>query len=123
MIRALYFSPRSKLQVEYPVDRFKLALRNTKGLLWVDFFSEPNDTCEPIMHEIFGFHPLAIDDALQETHVPKVDDWGDYLYIVLSALDYDESLVEGAMHSRELDIFLGLNYVVTHHDEPIQAID
>jgi magnesium transporter len=89
----------------------------------VDFFSEPNETCEPVLRDIFGFHPLAIDDALQETHTPKVDDWEKYLYIVLSALDYDETLVDGALHSRELDIFLGQNFVVTHHDEPIAAID
>jgi magnesium transporter len=123
MIRALVFSPNSKLQLDVPVDKFKQALRNRKTLIWVDFLSEPNNTCEPILREIFHFHPLAVDDALRETHVPKVDDWEDYLYIVLSALDYDDTLVDGALHSHELDIFLGSNYVVTHHDEPIPALE
>ena len=34
------------------------------------------------LRDVFHFHPLAVEDALQETHVPKVDDWGAYLYIV-----------------------------------------
>ncbi|KAF0108027.1 MAG: magnesium Mg(2+) and cobalt Co(2+) transport protein CorA [Anaerolineaceae bacterium] len=123
MIRALYFSPASRLEMEYPVDKFKKALRNRKGLLWVDFSGEPNETCEPILREIFRFHPLAVDDALQETHVPKVDDWGDYLYIVLNALDFDETLTNGTLHTHELDVFLGRNFVVTHHDRPFQAIE
>ena len=123
MIRALYFSPKSPLQMEYPVDKFEKALRNGKGLLWVDFVGEPNETCEPLLNEVFHFHPLAVDDALQETHTPKVDDWGDYLYIVLNALDFDKNLTEGPLHLHELDIFLGRNFVVTHHDQPIPAID
>ena len=123
MIRILYSSQRSGLQMDYPLDHLKQALRNKKGLLWVDFDGEPDATCEPVLRDTFGFHPLAVDDALQETHVPKVDDWGSYLYVVLSALDYDESLPAITLHANELDIFLGDNFVVTHHDEPIPGLD
>ncbi len=56
----------------------------------MDFAGEPNQTCEPILLDVFGFHPLAVDDALQETHTPKVDDWGEYIYIVLDALVYEK---------------------------------
>jgi len=71
---------------------------------------------------IFRFHPLAVDDALEETHTPKVDDWGDYLYIVLNAMNFEAS--DGlALSTIELDIFLGKNFVVTHHDQPISSID
>jgi magnesium transporter len=123
MIRALHIAPHSPLNTSYPPEKIKAALRDNKGLLWVDFAGEPNQTCEPILLDVFGFHPLAVDDALQETHTPKVDDWGDYLYIVLNALVYDEATSDGALHLLELDVFLGRNYVVTHHDEPIAAID
>ena len=123
MIRALYYSPRGPIDIAYPVAKFKQALRNEKGVLWVDFAGEPDEACESILSKVFQFHHLAVDDALQETHVPKVDDWGDYLYIVLSAFDFDETRAEGALYTQELDIFLGPNYVVTHHDEPLPAID
>lgn len=123
MIRVMYSSPRSALDVNYPVDHLESALRNNKGLLWVDFCGEPNENCEPMLREVFGFHPLAVDDALQETHTPKVDDWGNYVYIVLNSLDYDNDQTDGSLHTDELDIFLGKNYVVTHHDQPIAALD
>jgi Mg2+ and Co2+ transporter CorA len=36
---------------------------------------------ESILRKTFGFHPLAIDDALREAHIPKLDDWGQYLVL------------------------------------------
>ena len=49
---------------------FPELIQNQQGLLWVDFVSEPPETCLPILQD-FNFHPLAIDDALQETHSPQ----------------------------------------------------
>lgn len=121
MIRALYSSPRTPLDTAYPLEKFKQALGNKAGLLWVDFVGEANATCEPILSQVFGFHPLAVEDALQQTNLPKVDDWGDYLYIVLDALDFSPQ--DGGLRQIELDVFLGPNYVITHHDEPIPALD
>ncbi|GAB4497006.1 MAG: magnesium/cobalt transporter CorA [Anaerolineales bacterium] len=89
-------------------------------LLWLDFESEPAAICEPILRQ-FGFHPLAIDDALQESHIPKVDDWGAYLYIALHALQYNPT--RGELATEEVDIFLGTNYIVTHHDAHLPAIE
>jgi magnesium transporter len=88
----------------------------------VDFSDEPASACLPILQG-FGFHPLAIDDALQETHVPKLDDWSDYLYIVLNYMVVSENGEYWETEVDELDIFLGQNYIVTHHDHPITAID
>jgi magnesium transporter len=88
----------------------------------VDFASEPAEVCLPILQG-FGFHALAIGDALEQTHVPKVDDWGDYLYIVLNYMDTKETDKSWRTEIEELDIFLGQNYIVTHHDEPIPAVE
>jgi magnesium transporter len=90
-------------------------------MLWVDFQSEPPETCEPILLDTFKFHPLAIEDALHQTHVPKVDEWEQYLYIALHAISFKPE--GGELELIELDIFLGENYLVTHHDHPIPALD
>jgi magnesium transporter len=120
MIRSLYFS-NGQIRTDLIVDDFPGALRDTKGLLWVDFEATPSDTDDPILRTVFGFHPLAVDDALQETHVPKLDDWGKYLYIVLQAITFMR--VDSTLDALELDVFLGGNYIVTHHDLPIPALN
>jgi magnesium transporter len=121
MIRALYFTPTGETRTDLQPKDYPAALRNARGVLWVDFECTPAEEDEPILRDVFRFHPLAVDDALQETHLPKVDDWEKYLYIVLEALAFERG--EGSVELIELDVFLGKNYIVTHHDLPIVALD
>lgn len=122
MIRTLCFLPDEPLRENIPPKEFASILKNPQALLWVDFEHEPDHAAEPILTGIFRFHPLAVDDALQETHTPKIDDWGDYIYIVLNAFDVEGNGVLESV-TRELDVFLGRNFVVTHHDTPLKAIE
>lgn len=122
MIRSLYYSPGKPIRTDISPDEFPRLIRDRKGLLWVDFMSEPEEIAEPILRS-FNFHPLAIDDALQETHTPKIDDWGDYIYIVLNVMNFRQE--HGVFESEidELDIFLGKNFVITFHDQLLSAIE
>jgi magnesium transporter len=119
MPRAIYFT--GNLIKEINSDEYTAALQDKEGVLWVDFTGEEPQTSEQILLSIFSFHPLAVDDALHETHVPKVDDWEKYLYIAMHAISYTNSSDD--IDAIELDIFLGENYIVTHHDFPIQALN
>jgi magnesium transporter len=121
MIRSIYFTGTDKLQFDLPIEQYSQAIQNTEGILWVDFVGEDPENCEDILLKIFGFHPLAVDDALRETHVPKVDDWETYLYIVLQDIHFHSG--EGDIDALELDVFMGCNYIVTHHDLPISTLD
>ena len=122
MIRSLYYVPGEPVQKDIPPEKFVNLIKNPQGVLWVDFSSEPPEICQPILEQ-FGFHPLAIDDALQETHVPRLDDWGEYLYIVFNYMDMDLNGSSWETQVDELDVFLGKNYIVTHHDQQISAVD
>ena len=122
MIRSLYYAPRKPIRRNIPSQQFAKFSRDKHGLLWIDFVGEPPEATRPIL-EGFGFHPLAIDDCLEETHAPKLDDWSDYLYIVLNYMRLANKGKEWETDIDELDIFLGPNYVITHHDLPLSAID
>jgi magnesium transporter len=121
MIRTLYRTGRGGTTTGIPETHWRSALRDRNGLLWVDIQAEPADRIERLLTKVFDFHPLAIDDALRETHVPKIDDWDSYVYcvahgVVFSAGDLD-------LTTRELDVFLGRNYLVTHHLSQLPAVD
>ncbi len=121
MLRALYFPGTGELLDAIDPEGYSAALKNSSGVLWVDFGGEEPEPSEEILLKTFEFHPLAVDDALHETHVPKVDDWEKYIYIAMHAISFTsgEEDIEGI----ELDIFLGDNYIVTHHDLPIDALN
>ncbi|MBN2147699.1 MAG: magnesium/cobalt transporter CorA [Anaerolineales bacterium] len=121
MIRASYYLNNGESHTHLEPEQFAKALGDPSGLLWVDFEGEDPQDCEPILRDIFQFHYLAVDDALRESHVPKVDDWESYLYIVLHDITYQRG--EADIETPELDIFLGNNYLVTHHDLHIPALE
>ena len=122
MIRSLYYSPDKPIRKDIPPQEFTKLIRDRRSLLWVDFVNEPDENSLPILQG-FGFHSLSIEDALQQTHSPKLDDWGNYLYIVMNYMDVKENGKLWESDVDELDIFLGPNYIVTHHEFPIPAID
>lgn len=122
MIRILYRKEHGKVDTNLQVDALDQALKDPTGLLWIDMAFEPFDTVEPILASTFGFHPLAIDDALHENHVPKVDDWEEYLYIVLRAVNHTKAESD-QLQVPELDVFLGPNFVVSYYQEPIAVVD
>ncbi|MBK7897443.1 MAG: magnesium/cobalt transporter CorA [Anaerolineaceae bacterium] len=121
MMRILYVSASGQVQnlTEMP----PAWRRESKdGLLWIDLHeSKSNPDVEQFLSQQFGFHPLAIDDALNETHLPKVDDWESYLYIALQDLGYDSDTA--TMKMSELDLFLGAHYLVTYHFGDVTAVD
>jgi magnesium transporter len=122
MIRILYRTTDGQLRSDLTLPELPEAFADPKGLLWVDFEGESPEVCRPILTNTLGFHPLAVDDALVETHVPKVDDWGSYLYIALHAVRID---LQGGtpLDTDELDFFLGEHYLVSHHDHPVSAVN
>ena len=122
MIRSVYYTTDGQVRSDLNSEEIGAALQQPGGLLWVDLAGEPAEVCRPLLRETFGFHPLAVDDALDESHVPKVDDWDEYLYLVLHAVAFDPTDDE-PLHTHELDLFLGQNYLVTYRTEPIAAVD
>ncbi len=122
MIRALYRTPEGTLRTGLKPEELAAPLKGEGGLLWLDLSGESPAVCEPILRGTFGFHPLAVEDALQESHLPKVDDWGDHLYAVFHAVTFDRRCAEG-VRPQELDLFLGRTFLVTFHEESLCAID
>ncbi len=122
MVRVLHRRRDGSVDTGLGLDDIPGALRDPRGVLWVDFLDEPDDTCERVMQDLFHFHPLAIDDALRESHVPKLDDWDSYLYLVLHAVSFDAA-AEEQLAAHELDIFAGEGYLVTHREHAIEPLD
>jgi magnesium transporter len=108
------------------LDALTQLLEQKPSLVWIDIFeqkmsSELRNKLEFLLNEVFTFHPLAVEDLLQQDNTPKVDDWDRYLYIVLHGVRFDKNLDD--VDTSELDIFLGANYLITFREEEIPAID
>ncbi len=65
--------------------------------------------------ECYGLHPLVREDIMNTEQRPKLEDYGDYLYIVLKALAYDDQKVEVA--TEQISLVLGRNFVLSFQEE------
>lgn len=88
--------------------------------VWIDL-SEPTEEEFRSVARHFNWHPLEIEDCQIENLLPKVDDYGDHLFLVLHGIDVQAESVE--FDSKELEVFVGSNYLVTHHEERMTAAD
>ncbi len=82
--------------------------------LWVDIVQPTADEGQQLLSGIFHFHPLSVEDALSELHHPKIEPYDRYLYVILHGIDYHAG--EHQLATRDIDFFLGDNYLVTVHD-------
>jgi magnesium transporter len=98
---------------------FEPELLTDDALHWIDL-EDPTVKETTILEDPFHFHPLAIEDCLAEVHHPKVDDYGDYVFVIVHGIRFDAPT--DTFITRELDIFLGRNYLVTHHKGPMRSI-
>ncbi len=129
MIRSLVFTTQGRLHSK-DIDVFLMPtlLADTNLFLWVDLEAATPEESKALLEGVFHFHPLSIEDCIQVSSSPKVEEYtpkeGDffspYLFMVIHAVNYNRK--DGVFATTELNFFLGKNYLVTYHDLPIRAV-
>jgi magnesium transporter len=122
MIRSLFRSQDGTISRDLSPEQLHTALADKTGTLRLDVVTagEDPDRLEKLLCDLFAFHPLALDDALREVHVPRLDDWQGYLLIVLHAAVMGPERIPD---TREIDLFLGPNYLVTVRPGPVPSLE
>jgi magnesium transporter len=78
------------------------------GFVWVGLY-RPDEPLLLKMQEEFGLHPLAVEDALKAHQRPKVELYGDSLFLVLQTAQ----VVKGHIEFGETHVFIGPRYLLT----------
>src|SRR5581483_1428783 len=73
------------------------------------------------LEEHFEFHPLDYEDVLSRNQRPKIDEYENYLFIVLHFPVFDKNV--GRLNAGELDIFVGPDYLITIPNVPLQPVE
>ncbi len=119
MIKSFVFSGGKLVGEDLGLDFVKSMLFDEDAQIWVDLESPSPEETRNVLEQIFGFHPLAIEDCIAVTEQPKIDDYEKYLFVVIHALNYT---AEHKVELDELNLFIGRNFLVTHHDKPLPGI-
>jgi magnesium transporter len=86
--------------------------------LWLDLTNPSTEDFRKLRDE-FGFHPLAIEDATRHHQRPKVDSYDSYYFVVFYCMEMNEQY---ELSTTPLYLFIGSNYLVTVHQDPINQI-
>jgi magnesium transporter len=87
---------------------------------WLDL-EQPSAEDLERLRTIFGFHPLAIEDAGNVHQRPKLDDYGDYIFMVFYGADEQARGDDDLLH--EVDFFVSGQYLITVHREHVPTLD
>src|SRR3954454_16361918 len=90
------------------------------GLRWINI-ERPRPIDRAWLQEHFDFHPLDYEDVHSRNQRPKVDEYDDYLFVVLHFPKFDKQV--GRLNGAELDVFVGPDYVITLPNEPIDPVE
>jgi magnesium transporter len=88
-------------------------------MFWVDI-SDPGEIERRLLTDVFRFHELAIEDALNEVHHPKIETYDSFLYLILHAI---VAVKKEGFVTHDVDFFLGRNYLVTIRHTPSRTVD
>lgn len=89
--------------------------------VWINLYGLPSADGMRELGSRFGLHPLVLEDILNTDQRPKVDDYGDYLYIVARFFDYGRETQ--TVSSDQVSIVLGKGFVLTFQERPTGSFD
>lgn len=88
-----------------------IALEGKAGVTWIDIDGVHDVAVLEKIGQCLGLHPLVMEDILNTDQRPKIEDYGDYLYIVLRMLS--SSADTGEVNSEQVSLILGANFVLS----------
>src|SRR6266404_4815679 len=128
MLRAFIKRPDGSISKDTSTESLSAAVRDRQTVFWLDML-KPTDEEYALLDEVFGFHPLAIEDSIQYTQRPKIESYqhvGDackvgYFYMVFHGPDLET--FKEKLRTKELDMFVSERYLVTIHDEVFHTVN
>jgi len=113
-----------KVEEGFSRDELPALLADETNLVWVDLRGDSEaefDITKDVLGNIFKFHYLTIEDCLETRNQPKIEGFPDYIYFIVHGVKPDETTSTNFV-TKELDGYLGKNYVITFHVEKFQSV-
>jgi magnesium transporter len=109
-----YHDPRG-IKQQLSLEEISRALASGEGTLWVDVDTrDPEQTA--ILKDIFKFHPLSVEDALNPQSRVKLEEFERYLLLIVRTVAFCETTDDPYdLDTVNITFFLGKNFVVTVH--------
>src|SRR5215211_7781537 len=128
MLTAFIKHGDGRVSRETSTEALAAAVRDPECVFWLDMLT-PTDEEIGLLDEVFGFHPLAIEDTINYSQRPKIEAYNHvgsgcdqgYFYMVFHGPDR-ETFREN-LRTKELDMFVSERFLLTIHDEEMRTVN
>jgi magnesium transporter len=111
-----------KVESDIAIADLPQILARTENFVWIDLEKPTADEEEQILARTFNFHPLTIEDCRLNHSQPKAEEFPDYLYFIVHGVRPEATNVKD-FETKELDGYIGKNFVITYHHENFRSVD
>jgi magnesium transporter len=122
-VDVLVLDGSGRLQTDVGLGELLRYLSDPEVLIWCDVYSTEGGQNGPygrLLREVFDFDELSVEDCFSRSHLPKVDIYDEYLFLVLFSFHLSEK--RRRVETVELDMYVGNNYVVCIHPRPLREL-
>jgi magnesium transporter len=110
-----YVAPDGTLRRELSLAELKDVIQSGTGQLWVDM-RVTSRLCIAMLDNVFAFHPLAVEDALNPSSRVKLDEYPGFLFAIVRGVRFQTDTDDPYdLETFNINYFLGPNYLVTVH--------
>ena len=97
-------------------------VRSSSLPVWVDIVTDSTQEASKLLKDSFGFHELAVEDALSRNERPQLQQYGEILFFSVAVI-VDAGSLDGEEGYEEIGFFLGRNFLVTVSSRPFPEME
>ena len=115
------YNPNEKILISGGLELVSEWQQAEDTLLWVRLGENVSDEDQSILKDVFSIHPLAISDALQDRHPPKLEPFEEHVFILFRGLASDPEQFE--LKTITISLFVGQRFLVSRSSGPSASLD
>ncbi len=107
------------VQVNEAKEQSNIRFVTSSGITWMDI-EDPTPKDIEFLRGHYPFHPLDLDDCLSRIQLPKVDDYAEYVFLILHFPVFRQEARQTV--ASQVSAFLGSNYLITLHQKELRPV-
>jgi magnesium transporter len=121
--RTIFIAPDGAIKRDLSPSEVNQAIAGKDGLIWIDL-DVTNHSHVAILEHVCKFHPLTIEDTLNPNSRVKVEEFPEYLFMIIRGVRFYETTDDPYdLETFNLCFYLGRRFLVTVHAGPSAAVD
>ena len=89
--------------------------KNNSNVTWINVVGLHDINILDKIGNIFGIHPLVLEDILNVSHNPKIEDYENFLFLVVKMINYKEDI--NILDIEQVSLIIGKNYIITFQEK------